>query len=171
MKIFGSNRGISLFIAVTIMGILLLISYAVVNITIKGTQFATSGRDSQYAYYAAESGIECAEYWDAKNDVFATTTAGTILRCGDQSNIVGGQSMVSFGTSTNTRIGGGGDTNQTSVFGLTFAAGTDGVGTCAVITVRKYYQGSILKTYIKSRGYNTCAASSRRVERGIEVSY
>jgi hypothetical protein len=62
------NRGMTLFIAIVIMSVLLFISFAVVNITIKGTLFASSGRDSQYAFYAADSGIECALYWDSKFD-------------------------------------------------------------------------------------------------------
>ena len=60
------NRGMTLFIAVTIMGILLLVSFAIINISIKGSQFATSGRDSQFAFYAADAGLECAVYWDSK---------------------------------------------------------------------------------------------------------
>jgi hypothetical protein len=45
---------------------------------------------------------------------------------------------------------------------------------CAVVTVTKVYEGSplILKTYVKSRGYNTCDTNNpMRVERGIEISY
>jgi hypothetical protein len=49
------NRGVSLFISVVLMSILLFVSFAVVNITIKGSLFATSGRDSQFAFYAAEA--------------------------------------------------------------------------------------------------------------------
>ncbi|MFH0804419.1 MAG: hypothetical protein V1896_02370 [Candidatus Zambryskibacteria bacterium] len=178
----------TLFIAVVIMGILLLISFAVVNITIKGTLFATSGRDSQYAFYAADAGLECALYWGSKypipltsptqyTDAFATSTivvpsprtincAGTITTPNDMTT--NGQII---GTSTLTRIGGGGDTNPTSTFGFVMDKGSNPVSHCAIVTVRKYYVGSRLMTYIKSRGYNTCGSSSRRVERGVEVTY
>ena len=63
---FKNKKGITLFIAIVIMGILLFISFAVINIAIKGSLFASSGRDSQYAFYAADSGVECALYWDSK---------------------------------------------------------------------------------------------------------
>ncbi len=165
------NKGMTLFIAVTIMAILLLISYAVANIALKGTQFATSGRDSQFAFYAADAGLECALRWDSKSDSFSTSTSGSPISCGGSSLTSG--SVIS-GTTTTTRIGGGGDANQTSVFGFTMDSGSNPVPHCAIVTVRKYYSGSpsVLTTYIKSRGYNTCDTTNpRRVERGIEVTY
>ena len=151
------NKGMTLFIAVTVMGILLFISFAVVNIALKGTIFASSGRDSQFAFYAADAGLECALYWDSKYDYFSTSTANTIT-CATQSSLVGG----------------GGDANQTSTFNFTMNQGLNSVPHCVIVTVRKYYEGSplVLKIYIKSKGYNTCDTSNlRRVERGIEVSY
>ncbi|KKQ76891.1 MAG: hypothetical protein A3A96_04485 [Candidatus Zambryskibacteria bacterium RIFCSPLOWO2_01_FULL_39_39] len=168
-KKFERNKGMTLFIAVTIMAILLVISYAVVNIAIKGSQFATSGRDSQFAFYAADSGIECALYWDSKFDSFATSTSGSPISCGGSSLVA--NDTIS-GTTTLTRIGGGGDANQTSFFGFVMNQGSNSVPHCAIVTVRKYYVGARLWTYIKSRGYNTCDVSNpRRLERGIEVSY
>src|SRR3989338_10394556 len=174
-KKFERNKGMTLFIAVTIMAILLVISYAVVNIAIKGSQFATSGRDSQFAFYAADSGIECALYWDSKFDSFATSTSGSPINCAGDSmsgnGLVGSDAIL--GTTTLTRIGGGGDANQTSTFGFVMnIGGSNPVPHCAIVTVRKYYVGTRLWTYIKSRGYNTCDTSNtRRLERGIEVSY
>lgn len=163
------NKGMTLFIAVTVMAILLLISYAVANIALKGTQFATSGRDSQFAFYAADAGLECALYWDSKLDSFATSTSGSPISCGGSS--LANNAIIS-GTTTLTRIGGGGDANQTSVFGFTMnVSGTNPVPHCAIVTIRKYYVGQNLTTYIKSRGYNTCDDNPRRVERGIEVTY
>jgi Tfp pilus assembly protein PilX len=166
------NRGMTLFIAVVIMGILLFISFAVVNITIKGSLFASSGRDSQYAFYAADSGIECAIYWDSKpvtGSAFATSTASTITCAGlsVQTN------DAIYGTSTRARIGGGGSANPSSTFGMKFnLTGNNPVNSCAIVTVDKYYTGPNLMTHIKSRGYNTCDISNpRRIERGVEVTY
>ena len=167
------NKGMTLFIAVSIMGVLLFISFAVVNVAIKGSLFATSGRDSQFAFYAADSGLECALYWDSKYDAFSTSShplliADTIY-CAESGIAGTGQSL--YGTTTLSRIGLGGDSNQTSIF--SFLMDQSVVSSpCAVVTVRKYYSGTNLMTYIKSRGYNTCDTSHpRRVERGIEVTY
>ena len=175
------NRGMTLFIAVTIMGILLFISFAVVNITIKSTLLASSGRDSQFAFYAADSGLECALYWDSQKDAFATSTSGDVLdfKCAGSADLNSNQAIL--GTSTLSRIGGGGDTNPTSTFGFVMNQGLNSVPHCAIVTVYKYYADKsspldgykeTLMTYIKSRGYNTCEMTNpRRVERGIEVTY
>jgi len=169
-RIFNSRKkaGMTLFIAIVIMGLLLFISFAVINITIKGSLFATSGRDSQYAFYAADSGMECAIYWDSQVDPskFDTSTASSITCAG--LSVSGGDTI--YGTSTPARIGGGGSSNPTSVFGLKFnLTGNNPVSSCAIVTVTKNANGT---THIYSRGYNTCDTSNpRRVERGVEVSY
>ncbi|OHB15305.1 MAG: hypothetical protein A2431_01485 [Candidatus Zambryskibacteria bacterium RIFOXYC1_FULL_39_10] len=167
------NKGMTLFIAVSIMGVLLFISFAVVNVAIKGSLFATSGRDSQFAFYAADSGLECALYWDSKYDAFSTSSHPLLLDntvyCAG-SGVVSGQNL--YGTTTvQGLIGLGGDSDPTSRF--SFLMDQSVVSSpCAVVTVRKYYSGVNLMTYIKSRGYNTCEMTNpRRVERGIEVTY
>ena len=171
------NRGMTIFIAVVVMGILLFISFAIVNIAMKSTLFASSGRDSQFAFYAGDAGLECALYWDAKFDPskFATSTGGSPINCGGAGISTG---AAISGTSTPARIGGGGDTNPASTFGFIMNTGSNSVSHCTVVTVLKYYDDrdnngeDELVTYIKSRGYNTCAdGHPRRIERGIEVTY
>lgn len=172
LKIIDNRAGMTLFMTLMITSILLFISFAVINIGLKATSFATSGRDSQYAFYAADSGVECAMYWDSKpatGSAFATSTSGDSLNftCAGSSDINTGQAVA--GTSTLSRIGGGGDANPTSVFGFVMNQGTNPVNYCAIVTVTKNTNGT---TYIKSRGYNTCDTSNpKRVERGVEVTY
>lgn len=164
------NKGMTLFIAVVIMSILLFISFAVANIAIKGSLFATSGRDSEYAFYAADAGIECAIYWDSRFDPskFATSTtggAGSPINC-NGANITNGSAIP--GTTTAVLIGGT-LANPVSTFYFDMNQGSNPVPYCAIVTVTKNADGS---TYIKSRGYNTCTISNpRRVERGVEVTY
>ncbi|MFA6270592.1 MAG: pilus assembly PilX N-terminal domain-containing protein [Candidatus Paceibacterota bacterium] len=172
LKIPAQRAGMTLFIAIMIMSVLLFISFAVINIGLKATTFATSGRDSQYAFYAADSGTECAVYWDSKpatGSAFATSTSGDSLNftCAGSADMNTGQAIV--GTSTLSRIGGGGSANPTSIFGFVMNQGSDPVNYCAIVTVTKNLNGT---TYIKSRGYNTCDTSNtKRVERGVEVTY
>lgn len=157
----------TLFISVVIMSILLFISFAVVNITLKSTLFASSGRDSQYAFYAADSGIDCVLHWDLKYDPskFATSTSGSPISCGGGS-IANGQAIPGGGV---TMIGGGGNANRTSTFYFNLNQGSNPLPYCTIVTVTKNLDGT---TYVKSKGYNTCDTSSpRRVERGIEVTY
>ena len=167
-----TNKGMTLLIAVGVMGILLFISFAVINITIKGTQFATSGRDSQFAFYAADAGLECALYWDSKfsPSKFATSTPGYPISCAG--NTISAVNQTLQGTTTLARVGGGGDANSTSVFSFVMNTGSSPGTQCAVVTVTKWYSGNVLSTYIRSRGYNTCDTNNpRRIERGIEVTY
>ncbi len=164
-----------MFISVAVMSVLLMVTYAVAHIALKSSQFASSGRDSQFAFYAADTGLECAIYWDVKFDKFATSTPGNNITCGNfqldtGETIPSNQSVI--GTSTITRIGGGGSANPISVFGFNMNQGGNAMPYCTIVTVHKYYSGANLVTYIKSRGYNTCDSNNtRRVERGIEVTY
>lgn len=155
--------------AVIITSILLFLAFAIMNITLKEILFSSVGRDSQFAYYASETGIECALYWDSKYNAFSTSTSGDPLdfKCANSSDINTGVEIP--GTTTPARIGG--DTNLPSVFGFLMTPGNTS-SPCAVVTVRKYYSGSVYKTAIKSYGYNTCDLNNpRRLERGVEVTY
>jgi len=168
-----TKKGMTLFIAIVVMSILLFVSFAVANIALKATIFATSGRDSQYAFYAADAGMECAMYWDSKPDTskFDITTGGTSINCSG-TNIIDNSSVV-YGTTTSplpkAKIGG----SNYSVFGFyLYPTNPTAIPYCAIVTVQKYNEGARLWTYIKSKGYNTCDTSNkRRVERGIEVKY
>lgn len=181
----NNKKGITLFIAVVVSGVLLFIGFAMVNIAIKGTLFASSGRESQIAFYLADSGLECALYWDSKyrynpseprisDSAFATSsysgeTLPRTIYCAGSG--IAGTGQALYGTTTLGRIGLGGNANPTSVFSFLMTPG-DESGPCAVVTVEKRYTGSYLGTYIKSRGYNSCDINNpRRVERGVEVNY
>ncbi len=166
LKNKNNQSGVTLFVAVVIMSILLFISFAVTNIAMKGTIFATSGKDSQIAFYAADAGIECAIYWDSPDpSKFDPAVSGSPISCGGVSLVSG---AAISGTSTLTLIGGGG-ANRTSTFGFTLDYGLNSVPYCVIVTVTKNLNGT---TYIKSRGYNTCDTSNpRRIERGVEVTY
>jgi Tfp pilus assembly protein PilX len=176
------NRGMTLFIAVVVMSILLFISFAVVNIAIKGSLFSSSGRDSQYAFFAADAGLECAEYWDSKFDAFSTTTPNPmnpsgIISCVSGVDISTDSQSVPTYPSQSSIIGGDAAKNNavqanTSIFYFVMNQGINPVNSCAVVTVRKYYSGADLKTEIRSKGYNTCDTSyNRRMERGVEITY
>lgn len=170
LKTENSKRGFSIFIAVIVTGVLLIISFSVANISRSEVSFATTNRDSQYALFAADAGIECALYWDAKIEPssFATSSASTIS-C-NSASLSGGQAIA--GTTTLSRIGGGGALNPMSVFGFSLNSAANQVNSCVIVTVNKFYTGQNLTTHIFSRGYNNCTISDpRRVERGIEVRY
>jgi len=142
------QKGFTLLIAVLVAGILLAIGLAIFNITIKELLISSSGRDSQFAFYAADSGTECALYWDQEHNSFATSTPTTII-CNETAMSVGGV-----------------DTGVPSTF--SYEVG----GYCVIVSVTKH--DSHPRTVIESRGYNTTCentTNSRRLERAIRVTY
>lgn len=143
------NRGFTLFVAVVTAGVLLLVATGVANLAVRQTLISSSGKESQYAFYAADTGIECALYWDVNDpsgvSAFSTSSISQI-QCGGSTFDVGG--------------------TEESIFGpITFSSDPY----CAYVTVIKDDDGS---TTIESRGYNTCDTSNRRrVERAIRAKY
>lgn len=61
------KKGFTLLLSIIITGILLLVSFIISNVALKELVLVYSGSESQQAFYAADSGVECAAYWDAKN--------------------------------------------------------------------------------------------------------
>jgi Tfp pilus assembly protein PilX len=156
MKKTNNNQGFTLFIAIIIVATLLLVSTGIASISVKENFLTSASRESQYAFYAADSGAECAIYWDVKNQsgtsAFSTSTTSTI-NCNQDSNNPSNPSPSTVGGST------------VSTFTLTFNPDPY----CAVVTVTK---NPDLSTKIESLGYNTCDTTNpRRVERAVRVSY
>ncbi|PIQ66451.1 MAG: hypothetical protein COV96_01565 [Candidatus Zambryskibacteria bacterium CG11_big_fil_rev_8_21_14_0_20_42_18] len=151
------NKGFTLFVAMVVMGTLLLITAGITNLAVKQAFISSSGRESQAAFYAADTGMDCALYWDVNNaggddSAFATSTFSTI-NCNNTSI---------------PSMGGGGNANATSTFSFTLTPNPY----CAIVTVNKVYVGGNLKTTIESKGYNTCDQSNaRRVERAVRATY
>ncbi|KND48104.1 MAG: hypothetical protein AB201_00700 [Parcubacteria bacterium C7867-006] len=164
-KKINNKRGVTLLIAIVVTSMMLMVSFVVANVALKQLVLADAGVESQYAFYNADSGADCAVYWDIKNSTvsqFATSTAGTIT-CGSNTIGVGNPQTVSTVPSVSALIGGGGNSNPTSIFQLDFAKG------CAIVRVTKQNNGY---TTVDSRGYNTCNTSAiKRYERGITLTY
>ncbi len=152
----SSQGGYALYTAIILTGVLILISYATANLSIK--QLLLSGSNA----YNADAGLECAFCGDLKSgatSAFAIDTPGTIT-CSGQTISTGSQT-VSTNPSQPSRIGGGGVGNPTSIFQINLPNG------CAVVAVTKNPDGT---TFIQSHGYNTCTGNNR-LERGVETTY
>lgn len=142
------KKGFTLFIAMVVMATLLLVSTAVASLAVKGSFIYSTARESQHAFYAADSGLECALYWDVKNpsgySAFSTSTA-SVITCNGNTATVGG--------------------SATSTFSIDLTPDPY----CARVVVSKRLDGS---TIIESSGYNNCDAfSPRRVERAVRAVY
>lgn len=62
----NAQRGFTILFAVLIASILLAIGIAIFDITVRELRLSSVARESQFAIYAAETGVECALYWDSK---------------------------------------------------------------------------------------------------------
>ncbi len=161
LKYSKKNNGFTLFIAIVVTSMFTLISFVVINISLKQIILANAGQQSQVAFYAAESGVECAIYWDLTDvtSEFDINTPGTIT-CYNQTIGVDHPQVLPTGIPA---LIGGGVGDRTSKFYITLPRG------CAVVYVTKNANNT---TTIDSRGYNTCDVNAlRRFERGVTITY
>lgn len=163
MKKISTKKGYALFTSIILTAMLVLVAYATATISIKQLLLTVTGAESHFAFYVADSGIECAMFWDIKNpndttmSAFDITNPSGSVTCGDTTVTTGSQTVLG----QPSRIGGGGAGNRTSRFQVP-------VGTsCAIVYVTKNADNT---TTIESRGYNTCG-SGNRLERAIRITY
>ena len=71
-----SNSGFVMLFAVLLASFLVTLGVSIISISLKEIQMATAARDSQIAYYVADSARECLLYWDVKMGVFPTCLGG-----------------------------------------------------------------------------------------------
>jgi hypothetical protein len=182
-----NTAGFTLFVAMVVSSLLLAVGFSISNIIFKQLLLSGSGRDSQIAFYAADSGTECAQFWDARNGdgtpasgdgPFATSTFSdpadssnplSLIKCGS-----------GFGVVNVAKISG----DATTTLAIDYSYSTD-YKACALVFVEKGFEDvsgeQIPYTKITSRGYNSgrlsgtdvgCDTSNKRtVERGIVVQY
>jgi len=78
-----SQRGIALFMALVVVSVLLLLTFSVSNITFRELVISSTVQESQIAFYAAESGIECA-LWNNKYFAFSGSDDAPTPQCGGE---------------------------------------------------------------------------------------
>jgi len=170
----NKKKGMTLLIAVVLTTTLLLISFAISRIAYKQQILTFSAKDSEVAFYAADSGTECALYHDLKAapNFFATPveqTTGTI----ECSGVAIENADVTTG-------------GNTAITKFAYNLNNTDPKSCAIIKVTKTLIDvngeDIILTEIESRGYNnTCDTSNqgnstidsgpRNLERALRVTY
>ena len=190
-KIKNADAGFTLFVAMVVASLLLAVGFSIGNIILKQLLLAGSGKDSQVAFYAADAGAECAQFWDTKNSdgssalgdgIFATSSPATgNISCGSRGSMAYSKTVdvPSNYAVTSFAI----DYSDVSGYGV------EGYRACAVIKLEKGFalnalNESVPYTKITSRGYNSnytgasggkpagCDTSNpRTVERGVVVQY
>jgi hypothetical protein len=165
------RRGFTLIFAALIGGLLLAIGGAILGISLRELALSGVARESRNAFYAADSGLNCALYWDiARQDsnVFADSgdwlpQNGAVFNCNNQN--IAGRLKVSSQTKK--------PPGAVSAFWVNNYGANN--SSCAFVTVTKNNG----QTTIESRGRNVadCSAlpassiKSTVLERGLRVRY
>jgi len=66
------DKGFALLFSVLISSLLLTIGLSIFSIALKELAISSASRQSIHAFYAADSGRECALYWDTKSEKIPT---------------------------------------------------------------------------------------------------
>jgi hypothetical protein len=74
-----NNKGFALLFSVLVSSLLLTIGLSIFSIALKELAISTATRQSIHAFYAADSGRECAKYWDTKKGQISTFIVGQDL--------------------------------------------------------------------------------------------
>lgn len=157
-----SSPGFTILLAALVASLVLGLGISIFSIAYKSVTLSTMGRDSQFAFYAADTAAECALYWDAPSrDAFSTTSPAASIRCDDPDppNPI---------TVTNNL-----PTWPSTVFTVGGATSFEPNGYCAVVTVTKRDVSPF--TTIHADGYNVpCSERStnpRTLQRSVELNY
>jgi hypothetical protein len=157
------KNGFALFYALLVASLALAIGAAIFDITIREIDLASDATQSQYAVYAADTGGECALYWDNKyngtGSAFATSSASVPPTSG----------IVCTGTDVAAIPWSIVSTSNAATTTFTIFTGPSGTTRCAVVIVAK--SGNPAQTTVTSHGYNTCSTGVVQLERVFQITY
>ena len=166
-KFKRGDKGFTLLLAAIVSAIALSLGAAIYDIVVREVELSSIGRDSQFAFYAADTAAECALYWDTRFNWFSTTTPGTSASCDGQTiTLESPPGRASSYTPTSTMA-----------FELSLFTDTNGgAGYCADVTVQKGQDGSgIIHTLITGNGYNVSCANvdtaQNALQRSVQLQY
>jgi len=160
------QNGIALLLSIILSAVFLTVALGVVDIALKELNFSSSAKDTSNAFFAADSGVECALYNDKSDKTVFLDGKEQTISCFENNNINMKYDSVNYS------------------FGL-FNLGSDGQS-CAQVTVLKTFDSNdptiVTATKITSKGYNMgydyygdgsiCySEATNRVERVLEVNY
>lgn len=150
------SRGFTLLLASLVASIVLSLGMSIFELAQKSIILSSIGRDSQFAFYAADSGAECALYWDSRYSYFQAGSApGVSPVCDTQAISASGRA---------------GSYPQTMTF--TFEPS----GYCVIVSVEKTAgSGDSVATIVRSDGFSvncaSVATSRRALQRSVELRY
>ena len=163
------KSGFTIFFAVLVASLALSVGVVIYDLLNRSLALSQVATQSQYAIYAADTGAECALYWDIKcslgacfaGSAFATSSQTTIPGSGVTCN---GIDIAAVPWAVDAVANA-----ATTTFTVTFAPQPY----CVLVTVAK--NGTPSVTRIVAHGYNTACPPAppptTRLERSLEVDY
>lgn len=180
-----SQKGFTLLLAALISSIVLAVGAAIFGIAQKQVMLSALGRDSQFAFYAADTIAECALYWDFRCNYFATSESLINPSCNDPEPTCDTKTLEATGRPTAEPFYPYTMTSQQIDLFQDVAVSGD---LCAQVRVMKC-QGTFdasgnctlgeatdpVRTIVHADGYSTnCASiltSTRALQRSVELHY
>lgn len=145
-----NSAGFALFYAVVVVAVITSLGAVLSSLIVREANLSATSRESSLAYYSADAGLECAQYWDLQEDSFPrTSTSSFSIKC------AGDNPPVSASSS--------GSTYQ-------YDFQIDNNNICSDVTVKKFEDGGRKITQIESIGSDECGASTR-VQRALRTTY
>ncbi|MCE9541609.1 hypothetical protein K8R03_03585 [Candidatus Kaiserbacteria bacterium] len=168
----SSQRGFTLLLAALVASIVLMLGSSIFTIAQKQVALSSIGRDSQFAFYAADAGAECALYYDIRAHAFPAhdpATPATVI-C-DKDAAGADLSAVTTVTSTSDSAT---STFSMNLFARDIAGNKVNTGmNCIQVTIAKNPTAPF--TVIHADGYSvsceTITASGRALQRSVELRY
>jgi len=151
--------------AALIASVVLALGSSIFSIARKQITLSALGRESQFAFYAADTGAECALYWDLRYQAFSTSSPAATPQCdGDELDPTGLQQVPPYTVSFEVNL----FENEDGIAGT-----ADDDGYCARVTVAKNVESPF--TVIHADGYSVSCplvgVSDRALQRSVELRY
>jgi hypothetical protein len=187
----STKRGFTLLLAALVSSIVLSLGASIFLVAKKEITLSSLGRDSQYAFYAADQAAECALYWDSRWSYFGTSTPPAFIAPNDP------QCDGQHWNNTNGVPTPGGTNTYTGTYPyiVSYQYGPTSAGTsyCANVFVEKCdgtigawnFQSNsapctsampvVIHTTVHADGYSTSCATlttnPRALQRSVELHY
>lgn len=164
MQEFKDQKGFTLLLAALVASIVLALSTSIFGLAQKEIILSSIGRDSQYAFYAADTGAECALYWDVRYRYFGADMPAGIVpppQCGGEDICDGvGDSCTHTGEYPQT---------------MSFRFEPNGFCADVFITKTQSEDSGAISTLVRADGYSRSCGSledpSRVLQRSVELHY
>lgn len=166
--------GFTLLLAALTASIVLALGTSIFQIAQKEFALSAMGRDSQFAFYAADTAAECALYWDVRYAYFGTTTplAAPLPLCDEQSLIASGNDDITGRPPPRDP-----SEDDSVLYPYTMLFTIEPNGRCASVTVEKTLNedSDVPRTLVRSNGFSTdcdsIPTSPRALQRSVELHY